>query len=148
MHNVISKAGEVKGTLGKFNKRDRTRAALLTAAVKAIIIDEIRVEASERINDPVESPLETLEGRMAEAAFNDIFEDMTRKGGGIKVLKHPRSTKLPREIKMKFKKMGESDWLVKSYENKNIMPRVESGMVDNYDGDNEDNGRYSPERLR
>jgi hypothetical protein len=117
VHNAIEKAGQGESrVLGQYNKRDRTRAALLTAAIKAVIIDEIRVEAAERIHDPVESVLETLEGRMAEAAFDQIFEMMTRKGGGIKVLKHPRSVKPPRVVKLKFKKMEDSKWLINSYE--------------------------------
>jgi hypothetical protein len=149
MHNVIEKAGQGESrVLGQYNKRDRTRAALLTAAIKAVIIDEIRFEAAERIHDPVESVLETLEGRMAEAAFHEILDLMTKKGGGIKVLKHPRSTKPPRVIKLKFKKMDASGWLVNAYQNPNIMPRESGGAYDEYDGDNEDNGRYSPNRVK
>ena len=112
LHDAIREAGEGdrSGVLGKYNKRDRARASLLTAGIKASIIDNIRIQAASRIDDPLESPLYGLEGQMAEAAFIEIYGEMTRKHGGIKVLKHPRSVgKTPRVIKIKFKKIRESE---------------------------------------
>ncbi|GMI17547.1 hypothetical protein TrLO_g14807 [Triparma laevis f. longispina] len=132
-----SVTGDRSRVLGKYSRRDRTAANLLTAGIKARVIGEIRREALERIlTEERESPLEGLEGKMAEAAFRAIYKDMTGgKGAGIKVLKHPRSSKPPRKIRLKFKKMeGSQLWLGDALDEED----------DSSDDDSDENPRSRP----
>jgi hypothetical protein len=86
-----------------YSRRDRSAAALLTAGIKANIIDEIREAAVERAEKGDEPDVfETMEGRIAKAAFMEMKADMTRVHGGIKVIKHARNG-THRVVKLKLK---------------------------------------------
>ena len=78
MQNIITEVGMIEDDitgdrskmLGKYSKTDRTAASLLTAGIKAQIISEIRELALERMaTEPLENPLDSLEGNMAQAAY-------------------------------------------------------------------------------
>ena len=72
--------------------------------------------------EPIVDPFDSLEGNMAHAAYQIMYEDMTKPHGGIKVLKHPRSgKKAPRETRIKFKKMeGTYLWLGEELEEEEV----------------------------
>ena len=106
LHNVI---GQVSGDeFRNYSKRDRAGAALLTAGIKANIIEEIREEAKERNNESVGGKGDawgsSMEGRMAKAAFVAMKRDMVGKGKGIKIIKHARNG-TSRVVKLKLKKI-------------------------------------------
>ncbi len=102
LHNAITTSREEK-----YDKRDRTRASLLTAGIKAGILAELRDGAEAR--GRARGEVETMEGRMAQAAFSVLKQEMMGKGKGIRLIKHPRSGKKGRLIRLKMRQIGMSD---------------------------------------
>ncbi|GMH83030.1 hypothetical protein TrST_g615 [Triparma strigata] len=110
LHSIF----QSRSPLDRYSRRDRARAQLVTGGIKATILEEIKNKANEeRERKDVEEPLDTLEGKMSQAAFRIIYSEMTGgSGAGIKVLKHPRSSGQPRKIRIKFKEIeGSRLWL-------------------------------------
>ena len=96
-------------------RRARAEANLLTAGIKALVIEEIRADAiSKATANPKgkDDALDSLEGKTFRKAFDGIKERMMRTDGstmgggkgGIKVFKHARANNSsPRVITMRLK---------------------------------------------
>jgi len=92
-------------------KHARASANLLTAGIKAVIIEEIRADAQQKakmMNGANVKASSSLEGRTFESAYNEMNNLMMgdkKITNGIRVLKHARAINHnPRLIKMRFKK--------------------------------------------